>query len=218
MSRLNFSPKLIWNAFFLGIAALLLFFILIRVGVFGKLPSFDEIENPNSNLASEIYSADSVLIGKFYVNNRSNVSFEQLSPWLEKALVANEDERFYSHSGIDFYRTLAVLSGLGSKGGGSTITQQLAKNMFHKQARNIFERVIQKAKEYVIAVMLERRYTKKEIIAMYFNTFDFVNNAIGIESAARIYLGKKTKRFKYRGICHVCWYAPKSIIIQPKKK
>jgi penicillin-binding protein 1A len=193
MSRLNFSPKLIWNAFFLGIAALLLFFILIRVGVFGKLPSFDEIENPNSNLASEIYSADSVLIGKFYVNNRSNVSFEQLSPWLEKALVANEDERFYSHSGIDFYRTLAVLSGLGSKGGGSTITQQLAKNMFHKQARNIFERVIQKAKEYVIAVMLERRYTKKEIIAMYFNTFDFVNNAIGIESAARIYLGKKPK-------------------------
>lgn len=187
------QPKNLWKLFGAGVLSIILFFTLVRIGVFGALPSFDELENPNSNLASEIYSADSVLIGKYYVDNRSNVSYEELPPYLVKALVANEDERFYDHSGIDFKRTLAVLSGLGSRGGGSTITQQLAKNMFHNRAKNLFQRVMQKAKEYVIAVMLERRYTKEEIIAMYFNTFDFVNNAVGIESASRIYFNKKPK-------------------------
>ena len=185
------QPKNLWKLFGAGVLSIILFFTLVRIGVFGSLPSFDELENPNSNLSSEVYSADSVLIGKYYVDNRSNVTYDELPSYLPKALVANEDERFYSHSGIDFKRTLAVLSGLGSKGGGSTITQQLAKNMFHSRAKNIFQRVMQKAKEYVIAVMLERRYTKEEIIAMYFNTFDFVNNAVGIESASRIYFNKK---------------------------
>lgn len=190
MSNFKISPKIIWYVFFGGIGFVILFFLLVRIGFFGKLPSFEEIENPNSNLATEIYSMDSVLLGKFYVNNRSNVYFEDLSPWLEKALIATEDERFYEHSGIDFFRTISILTGIG-KGGASTITQQLAKNMFHKRAKNKLQRVIQKAQEYVIAVMLERRYTKHEIIAMYFNTFDFVNNAIGIESASRIYFYKK---------------------------
>ncbi|HMU97819.1 MAG TPA: transglycosylase domain-containing protein [Chitinophagales bacterium] len=193
MSNFNISPKIIWKFFFAGLGFVFLFFLLIRIGLFGKLPSFEEIENPNSNLASEIYSADSVLIGKFYVNNRSNVSFDQLSPWLEKALISTEDKRFYEHSGIDIFRTFKAVFTLGQDGGGSTITQQLAKNMFHKRGGGIITRVIQKAKEYVIAVMLERRYTKEEIIAMYFNTFDFVNNAIGIESASRIYFNKQPK-------------------------
>jgi penicillin-binding protein 1A len=193
MSKFNLSPKIIWYAFFAGLGAIILFFLLVRIGVFGRLPSFEEIENPNANLASEIYSADSVMIGKYYFNNRSNVSFEQLSPWLEKALIASEDERFYNHPGIDIKAIGRAIIFFGRRGGGSTITQQLAKNMFHKRPETIIGRMIQKAKEYVISIMLERRYTKKEIIAMYFNTFDFVNNAIGIESASRIYFNKLPK-------------------------
>ncbi|MCB0508864.1 MAG: transglycosylase domain-containing protein [Bacteroidetes bacterium] len=187
------QPKNLWKLFGFAILSVVLFFTLVRIGVFGKLPSFEVIENPNANLASEVYSEDSVLIGKYFVDNRSNISYSELSPYLVKALVANEDERFYEHSGIDFWGTFRAVITLGKNGGGSTITQQLAKNMFHNRAHNFVQRIMQKAKEYVIAVMLERRYTKDEIIAMYFNTFDFVNNAVGIESAARIYFNKKPK-------------------------
>lgn len=187
------EPKNLWKLFGVFILSIILFFTFVRIGVFGKLPSFEELENPNSNLSSEVYSADSVLIGKYYIDNRSNVAYEELPPYLVKALVANEDERFYDHSGIDLIGTIRAIVKLGKGGGGSTITQQLAKNMFHNRAKNIFQRMMQKAKEYVISVMLERRYTKEEIIAMYFNTFDFVNNAVGIESASRIYFNKKPK-------------------------
>ena len=190
------EPANLWKLFAGFVAGIILFFTLVRIGLFGALPSFEELENPSANLASEIYSADSVLIGKYYVDNRSNISYEELSPYLVQALIANEDERFYDHSGIDLKRTLAAVFLVGQRGGGSTVTQQLAKNMFHKRAQNIFQRVLQKAKEYVIAVMLERRYTKEEIIAMYFNTFDFVNNAVGIESASRIYFNKTPKELK----------------------
>ena len=190
------TPKNLWKLFAIMVGSVVLFFTLVRIGLFGALPSFEELENPSANLSSEIYSADSVLIGKYYVDNRSNISYEELSPFLVQALIANEDERFYEHSGIDLKRTLAAVFFAGQHGGGSTVTQQLAKNMFHKRAQNIVQRVLQKAKEYVIAVMLERRYTKEEIIAMYFNTFDFVNNAVGIESASRIYFNKKPKDLK----------------------
>ena len=187
------QPKNLWKCFGGFVLCIILFFTLVRIGIFGSLPSFEELENPSANLASEIYSADSVLIGKYYVDNRSNVPYEELPTYLVRALVANEDERFYDHSGIDLLGTIRAIVKLGKGGGGSTITQQLAKNMFHNRARNIVQRIMQKAKEYVIAVMLERRYTKEEIIAMYFNTFDFVNNAVGIESASRIYFNKKPK-------------------------
>lgn len=187
------QPKTLWKLFGALVGSIFLFFTLVRIGVFGALPSFEELENPSANLASKIYSADSVLIGKYFVDNRSNVRYEDLPPYLVKALVANEDERFYEHSGIDFFGTFRAVITLGKSGGGSTITQQLAKNMFHNRARNIVQRIMQKAKEYVISIMLERRYTKEEIIAMYFNTFDFVNNAVGIESASRIYFNKKPK-------------------------
>ncbi len=195
MQILNWLTKPInlWKLFGIGLLSILLFFGSVRLGIFGKLPSFEELENPDSNLASEIYSADSVLIGKYFSSNRSNVSFNELSPWLEKALIATEDQRFYEHSGIDFKRTFGALFFMGSRGGGSTITQQLAKNMFNEPAKNIVQRMIQKAKEYVISPMLERRYTKQEIIAMYFNTVDFLNNADGIKSAARIYFNKLPK-------------------------
>ena len=189
------QPKNLWKLFAIGVLSVVLFFVCVRIGVFGKLPSFEELENPNANLASEIYSADSVLIGKYYVDNRSNVAYSDLPPYLVKALIANEDERFYEHSGIDLKGFFAIFYYFikGDQRGSSTITQQLAKNMFHKRAKSKVERVLQKAKEYVISVMLERRYTKDEIVAMYFNTFDFVNNAVGIESASRIYFNKKPK-------------------------
>lgn len=190
------EPKNLWKLFGFGVLGIMVFFLLVRIGLFGRLPSFDELENPSANLSSKIISADSVVIGKYYVDNRSNIAYDQLPPILVKALVANEDERFYDHSGIDLKGTLRAIVTLGKDGGGSTITQQLAKNMFHNRARNIVQRIFQKAKEYVIAVMLERRYTKDEIIAMYFNTFDFVNNAVGIESASRVYFNKKPNELK----------------------
>lgn len=192
----TFEPRHLWKLFGIGVLSIIVFFTLVRIGLFGRLPSFDELENPTANLSSKIFSADSVLIGKYYVDNRSNIPYDMLPPILVKALVANEDERFYDHSGIDMKGTFRALITLGKDGGGSTITQQLAKNMFHNRARNIVQRVMQKAKEYVISVMLERRYTKEEIIAMYFNTFDFVNNAVGIESASRIYFNKKPSELK----------------------
>lgn len=186
-------PKNLLKLFGLGLLTIIVFFTAVRLGIFGALPSFSDLENPDANLASEVYSADSVLIGKYYSSNRVNVSFNELSPWLEKALVATEDKRFYDHAGIDLLRTVKAVITLGANGGGSTITQQLAKNMFNDPAKNIVQRMIQKAKEYVIAPMLERRYTKQEIIAMYFNTVDFLNNADGIKSASRIYFNKLPK-------------------------
>lgn len=187
------SPKYLWGYFIGAIAFVTLFFLFVRLGLFGKLPTFDEIENPNSNLASEIYSADSVLIGKYYINNRSNIAFSDLSPWSEKALLAIEDERFYNHSGVDLESTFRAIIFMGKKGGGSTVTQQLAKMMFHRKPTNLIFRIIQKTKEYILALMIERRYTKEEIIAMYYNMFDFTYNAVGIESASRIYYNKKPR-------------------------
>ncbi len=173
--------------------SIILFFVLVRIGVFGKLPDISDLDNPTTNVASEIYSADSVLIGKYFSSNRSNVNFNELSPWIEKALVATEDQRFYEHSGIDYQRTVSALLFLGTRGGGSTITQQLSRLMFHNRSANKFVAIFQKAKEYIISIMLERRYTKHEIMAMYLNYVDFLNNADGIKSAARIYFGKQPK-------------------------
>lgn len=211
------KPINYWKLFGAGILSIILFFTLVRIGVFGALPSFDELENPTSNLSSKIFSADSVLLGKYYVDNRSNVTYEQLPPYLVNALIANEDERFYEHSGIDLWRTISAIVGLGSRGGGSTITQQLAKNMFHNRARNIVQRIMQKAKEYVISVMLERRYTKEEIIAMYFNTFDYLYNAVGIESASRIYFNKKPKDLTINEAATFVGMFQNPIVYNPKR-
>ena len=163
---------------------------------FGELPSFEELENPKSNLASEIYTADGKVLGKYFYQNRTNAQFQELSPYLSEALIATEDERFNEHSGIDFRSLGRVFIGLitgqtGSTGGGSTVTQQLAKNLFPRTELTKVELVMRKFKEWVIAVRLERQYTKEEIIAMYYNTFDFVNNAVGINSAATVYFNKK---------------------------
>lgn len=193
----NFSKyiKWFWKLFFGGIAFVVLLFLFASWGFFGEMPSFEKLENPDSNVATEIISSDGVVLGKFYAENRVPVKFDDLSPHLVNALVSTEDERFYDHSGIDARGTLRAIVKLGQDGGASTITQQLAKNLFHGSdgAKNIIERIGQKIKEWVIAVRLERQYTKKEIMAMYLNQVDFVNNAIGINSAARTYFNKDQK-------------------------
>ena len=167
---------------------------LASVGAFGKLPEFEELENPKSNLASEVISVDDQTLGKFYRENRVNARFNEISPYVTNALVATEDARFYNHSGIDSRSLLRVLfktivGGDRSSGGGSTITQQLAKMLFHEKAGGGLERATQKLKEWIIAVQLEKRYTKQEILTMYLNKFDFINNAVGIKTASKTYFG-----------------------------
>jgi len=191
---INYYKKKFWKLFFYSSGAVILFFLLASWGFFGAMPSFEDLENPESNLATEIISSDGVTIGKFYNENRTPIKFEDLPPHLVNALVATEDERFYEHSGIDARRTFGAALKLGQDGGASTISQQLAKQLFHGEGSSfkVF-RVIQKVKEWIIAIKLERQYTKNEIIAMYFNVYDFNNYAIGIRSASKTYFSKEPK-------------------------
>lgn len=160
----------------------------------GDLPTFEEIENPKSSLASEVISSDGVVIGKYFIQNRSNVHFDELSPNLVKALLATEDIRFEKHSGIDLKGLFRVLFKTiltrQDAGGGSTLTQQLAKNLFPREKMNQFQLIIRKVKEWIIAVRLERGYTKEEIMTMYLNTVEFGHNTYGIKSAARTFFQK----------------------------
>lgn len=185
----------LWLLFLAGIFLLMLFFYGVSKGLLGKMPSFEEIENPNSELATEIYAIDSdIPIGKYYSKNRSNAIYEELPQNLIDALIATEDVRFYQHSGIDLRRTVSSLVFLGSRGGGSTITQQLAKNLFHGVDRSsTIKRIIQKIKELVMSIMLERTYTKEEILTMYLNTVDFVHNSFGVKAAAKTYFNKSVE-------------------------
>lgn len=154
------------------------------------LPGFEELENPDSALASEVYSSDGILLGKYYSENRSNASFEELPDNLVNALIATEDVRFYNHSGIDLRSFMRALAGGGRSGGGSTITQQLSKNLFHDRPGSKLERIIQKLKEWIISARLEKCYTKKEIITMYLNTVPFSDNAYGVKAASLTYFSK----------------------------
>ena len=184
----------LWVVFLAGVFSVSLIFLLASLGFFGALPTFEELENPEKNLATEVISSDGVTLGKYAFKNRTPVGYSDLSDPLVKALIATEDERFYDHSGIDFRGTARAIVKLGKGGGASTITQQLAKNLFTKRASsNTFKRLTQKVKEWIVAIKLERQYTKNEIIAMYLNTQEFLFNAIGIRSAARIYFGKEPK-------------------------
>ncbi|SDD18992.1 penicillin-binding protein 1A [Williamwhitmania taraxaci] len=201
-NSLSFKKKfLIWFwailAFPLVVAVVL--FTLITLEVFGPMPSFEDLENPTSNLASEVYSEDNVLLGKYYIENRSYTSYEELSPNIENALISIEDVRFRSHSGIDFRglgRVLVKTIVMGDRdaGGGSTLTQQLAKNLFPRDTSHNqlsitrkSKLVLAKLKEWVTAVKLERNYTKDEILSMYLNTVPFGGTVFGIKSAAKTY-------------------------------
>ncbi|KJD31258.1 penicillin-binding protein [Tamlana nanhaiensis] len=182
-----------WWLFLSGVFAVIFIFLLASWGAFGEMPDHTVLENPKTNLATEIISSDGKTLGKFYFDdNRTPVGFDQLPQNLVDALVATEDARFFDHSGIDARGTLRAIVKLGAGGGASTISQQLAKQLFHGEgSKNIVERVLQKAKEWIIAIRLERQYTKEEIIAQYFNIYDFGNNADGIRSASRIYFNKE---------------------------
>ncbi len=185
--------KVFWIIIFAPVALAVLIFGSISLGLWGFMPSFEELENPKSNLASEIYSYDGQLLGTYYIHNRSNVNFEELSPNLVNALLATEDIRFHNHSGVDVRSIMRVvvrniLGGQRSAGGGSTLSQQLAKNLFPRQENpSKLQMVIIKLKEWVTAARLERNYTKDEIVAMYLNTVDFGSHAFGIRLAAKTY-------------------------------
>ncbi len=188
------SRKTFWMIFFGGLVVLFLLFLFASWGIFGSLPDETSLENPEKNLATEIISTDGKVLGKFYKENRTSVQYEELPKHLVDALIATEDVRFFDHSGIDAKGTVRAIAFLGSRGGASTISQQLAKLFFtDRVSKSKIERAFQKVKEWIIATRLERRYTKEEIITMYFNEYDFVNEAIGIESASHIYFNKAPK-------------------------
>ena len=186
--------KKFWKFFFYGLGGLLVFFLFASWGLFGSMPSFEDLENPDSNLATEIISADGVVLGKYFETNRSQLKYSDLPKTLVQALVATEDERFYEHSGIDGRGTLRAIASLGTSGGASTLTQQLAKQLFHGEGSKFLPfRMVQKVKEWIIAIRLERQYTKNEIIAMYCNVYDFGNYSVGVSSAAKTYFSKEPK-------------------------
>ena len=190
--------RFFWAIFALGILSVITLFSSAALGMLGQMPELQQLENPKTNLATQILSNDGVVLGKFYFNdNRTSIAFDALPKNLVNALIATEDERFFSHSGIDLKGTLRALVYLGKKGGASTISQQLARQLFvGVRSRNKFEAVLQKFKEWVLAVQLERRYTKKEIIAMYLNIYDFGYSADGIQSAAKIYFNTTPKALR----------------------
>ena len=184
------SVKILWRIFFgcLGIAILVL--LAINFGLFGKMPSVQQLENPEADLASEIISSDGKLMGKYYAENRSEVKYNDISPNIIHALIATEDQHFYDHSGIDAKAVARAVIKLGTDGGGSPITQQLAKMMLGQGRGNFFVRGMQKLKEWVVAVKLERNFTKEEIITLYLNRAPW-GNVYGIRNASRTYFQKE---------------------------
>lgn len=190
--------RMMWRLFYAGLAGTILIFVILS---FSDLPDTEELENPHSELASEILANNGEVLGRLFNENRVQVSYEELSPYIVHALIATEDARYHQHSGIDFkalgrvfFKT--ILLGDRSSGGASTITQQLAKLLFTGKPASGVERVIQKLKEWIIAVRLERKYTKEEIIAMYLNKFDFLYDSYGIKAASETYFGKSQDSLK----------------------
>ena len=178
---------------------IILFIFLVGFGVFGSLPKVDELLNPKNNLATIVYSGDMKILGKYYSENRVNVAFEKIDKDVVNALIATEDVRYYEHNGVDFKALLRSFFGVftgGNRGGGSTISQQLAKMMFPRERLNKLELVVRKLKEWIIATQLEKYYTKDEILALYLNKFDFLNLAVGIKSAAQIYFNSNQDSLK----------------------
>lgn len=186
-----------WSLFTVGVLTVAGIFWGINRGWLGYLPPLEELQNPKNRYASEIMSADMVSLGRYYrYENRIGVQYSDLSPYLINALIATEDVRFYEHTGVDFKSFFRALLTLGKAGGGSTITQQLAKQLWSPRANNMFERAMQKPIEWVIATKLERLYSKDEIMLMYFNQFDFLHNAVGIKSASQVYFNTTPDKLK----------------------
>ena len=215
--------KIFWIVFASGIASVILMFFMIAQGWLGFMPSFEDLENPENLLASQVISADGVVLGKYFKENRSFVNYEELNPDLLNALVATEDVRFYQHSGIDLRGLFRVLKGLvtadTNAGGGSTISQQVAKMLFPRDdLDNKFELVLRKFKEWVIAVKLEKSYTKEEILVMYLNKYDFLNLAVGIKSAATIYFNTTPDSLKLEQAAMLVGMAKNSSLYNPVRR
>ena len=190
----KYYSRKFWKIYFSGLGIIALFFLFASWGLFGSMPSFEDLENPDSNLATEVISSDGVILGKYFKQNRSQLKYSDLPKNLVQALIATEDARFYEHSGIDGRGTLRAIASLGTSGGASTLTQQLAKQLFHGEGSKFLPfRIVQKMKEWIIAIRLERQYTKNEIIAMYCNVYDFGNYSVGVSSAAQTYFSKAPK-------------------------
>ena len=191
---------ILWALLAGGIVSAIVGFFAIWFGWIGYMPDIEDLQNPINRFATQVYSSDGKVIGTWNLNkeNRIVIPYKKMSPYLVQALVATEDERFYEHSGIDF-RALgrAIIKrgilGQTNAGGGSTITQQLAKQLYSSTAQSAAQRMLQKPIEWVIAIKLERYYTKEEIIALYLNYFDFLHNAVGIKTAANTYFNKEPK-------------------------
>ncbi|HEV7622135.1 MAG TPA: transglycosylase domain-containing protein, partial [Flavisolibacter sp.] len=190
------SVRIFWTIFLAGFGMAILFFLLVFFGAFGALPTMKQLENPSILQSSEIYATDGTLMGKYYREhgNRSNVSYQDISRYVINALVATEDFRFYDHSGIDYKRTLKAVLTLGHDGGGSTITQQLAKNLLEQGSKNRVTRLIEKIKEYIVSIRLERNFTKEEILALYLNSVPYGDNVYGIKNASRTFFQKEPDR------------------------
>jgi penicillin-binding protein 1A len=200
---------------------IVLFLFVAGVRYLSDLPDTETLQNPKTNLATEVFSCDLKVLGKYYAENRTNVKFKEISPNVINALVATEDARFYSHSGVDI-RALGraifgALMGSESSGGGSTITQQLAKMLFPREDLHGLGLVVRKMKEWIIAVKLEREYTKEEIIAMYLNKFDFINSAVGIKSAAQIYFGTTPDALKLEQAAMLVGMAKNPSLFNPNR-
>ncbi|MBS1760440.1 MAG: transglycosylase domain-containing protein [Bacteroidetes bacterium] len=190
------SVRIFWVIFIAGFLAVTTMVLLANFGAFGKMPSLSDLENPSILQGSEVYAQDGTLMGKYYRDrgNRSNVKYKDISKHVLNALIATEDVRFNNHSGIDFKSTLRAVFSLGSQGGGSTITQQLAKALLDQGSKNKAWRVVEKLKEWIIAVKLERNFTKEEIITLYLNVVPFGNNIYGIRNASRTFYQKEPDR------------------------
>ena len=186
-----------WSIFSAGIVSIVALFGMITQGWLGYLPPLDELQNPKNKFATEVISSDLQLLGRYYRNeNRVGVTYDDISPNMINALIATEDVRYYDHTGVDIKSLFRAVIMLGKAGGGSTITQQLAKQLWSPRANNIFERALQKPIEWVIATKLERLYSKEEILTMYLNQFDFLYNAVGIKSAAQVYFSTTPAELK----------------------
>ena len=188
--------RIFWKTYFISIGVFVIFLLAINFGLLGEMPDLTEIENPSASLASQVYAQDGTPMGKFYLEDRTNVKYRDISPYLIQALVATEDKRFYDHYGVDGEGILRAVAFLGTQGGASTITMQTAKNLFtdNWSTKNKMLRMIQKIKESIIAIKLESKFTKEEILTIYLNTVPFSENIFGIGNASRSFFQKEPDR------------------------
>jgi penicillin-binding protein 1A len=215
--------RIFWYVYAMGVVAVFVMFFMIAQGWLGFMPSFEDLENPESLLASEVVSSDGVVLGKYFKENRSFVNYNEFSPELLNALVATEDVRFFKHSGIDIRGLVRVVKGIltadTNSGGGSTLSQQLAKMLFPREnLDNKLELIFRKFKEWVIAVKLEKSYTKEEILTMYLNKYDFLNLAVGIKSAAAVYFNTTPDSLRLEQAAMLVGMAKNSALYNPVRR